>query len=738
MFKKLLYINLFTITILSLFNYIVFHNMNSEAYLESFKAYNQKITNMAFQNIDQQVIEAGMEVPQLYFSDIAQNEDILRPQEEAILGSPVRIRELVNRLERLRKTHRYIKSLDIFYEGTGTVVTGFTAVHQIDTETEIRKYLPWYDTFAASGEETLFLENTQGIYPTNEAVITFVKKIALPKWKGRGIILAIHISLDAFQNLIDEENGTLILADPLGKIMYVSQNANRQVSERVLSEVKERKEEGQQDPLLALTISDEDVTAFSYSSPLTGMKYAYYIQDSTFYADYKVKNRIFLMNFFVSILFNCLILVVLSWINHSTFKKQVLKASKKAGIEIADGKATIDQSLNVLTNEILTLNETVQSSKPLLRQNAVRALLLSREQGMVREELGEYLAFDSVRTVLFYCPEQLDISEMVEPLQESFINRNNMYHALFTTMDRGGIVSILVFDKINGEAVFEDFSETLRETLKDAYMIWGAVYALEKDNIKHSYRSTVEMAQYRFIYPNKKELRYEDIGIEGRKGTGSHLKLFELMERAVNSEHYLDFKFHVESLIVSFKEGNYTIDYCHSTLRDLVGLLYQIMSQKQLDMWIVFGYDIREYYKQIENIDEFGHWVLSICEVLLQNIRQKRQSVDMDMQAHLAQMIEENLENDISLDFLSDQFSMRPDALSRLFKQMMGKGYTEYIKEKKMERAMELLKEDESIKDIAQKLGYNSPQYFIKIFKEIYGLTPYQYKKEHFMKSKDK
>ena len=217
MFKKLLYINLFTITILSLFNYIVFHNMNSEAYLESFKAYNQKITNMAFQNINQQVMEAGMEIPKLYFSDIAQNEDILRPQEEAILGSPVRIRELVNRLERLRKTHRYIKSLDIFYEGTGTVVTGFTAVHQIDTETEIRKYLPWYDTFAASGEETLFLENTQGIYPTNEAVITFVKKIALPKWKGRGIILAIHISLDAFQNLIDEENGTLILADPFRK-----------------------------------------------------------------------------------------------------------------------------------------------------------------------------------------------------------------------------------------------------------------------------------------------------------------------------------------------------------------------------------------------------------------------------------------------------------------------------------------------------------------------------------------
>ena len=44
---------------------------------------------------------------------------------------------------------------------------------------------------------------------------------------------------------------------------------------------------------------------------------------------------------------------------------------------------------------------------------------------------------------------------------------------------------------------------------------------------------------------------------------------------------------------------------------------------------------------------------------------------------------------------------------------------------------------DKSVKDIAQKLGYNSPQYFIKIFKEVYGVTPYQYKKEHFKNSRE-
>lgn len=244
MFKKLLYINLLSITILSLFNYIVFHNMNSKAYLESFKAYNQRITNMAFQNIDQQIVEAAMEIPQLYFSDISQNEDILRPQEEQILGSPVHIRELVNHLDGLRKVYPYVKSLDIYYEGTKTVVTGFTAVHQAESEDGIRKYLPWYDTFTASGKDTLFIGNSQGFYPVNEPVISYVKKIALPKWKGRGILLAVHISSDSFHSLIDEENGTLVLAGPAGEILYVSSENQRQVSETVLKELEERAEAG--------------------------------------------------------------------------------------------------------------------------------------------------------------------------------------------------------------------------------------------------------------------------------------------------------------------------------------------------------------------------------------------------------------------------------------------------------------------------------------------------------------
>ena len=160
MFKKLLYINLFSITFLALFNYLVFHNMNSKAYLESFTEYNQRINDLAFQNIDRQIMEAASEIPKLYFSDIKQNGDLLLPQEEDVMGSPSGIRGMVNQMEEIKKSYPYVKSVDVFYERTKTVVTGFTLVHHIMSADEIEKYLPWYEEFQKTGK--LQMEHRSG------------------------------------------------------------------------------------------------------------------------------------------------------------------------------------------------------------------------------------------------------------------------------------------------------------------------------------------------------------------------------------------------------------------------------------------------------------------------------------------------------------------------------------------------------------------------------------------------
>ena len=716
MFKKLLYINLFSITFLALFNYLVFHNLNSKAYLESFTVYNQRINDLAFQNIDRQIMEAASEIPQLYFSDIKQNEDLLLPQEEDVMGSPAGIRGLVNQMEEIKKSYSYVKSMDVYYEGTQTIVTGFNLVHHITSDEEIKKYLPWYEEFQETGKLNAFLESSQGIYPTGEPVITYASRISRSKWKDRGIVVAIHISPGSLKEYMDEEEGTLMVTTPSGKILYLTKGRDYEEACLVENDVKKQEEkEKNLVTLLPVRLDSGETTIFHSGFQRTGLEYYYYIQNNRLYADYNVQNRIFLMNFLLSIFFNLVILSVFSWFNHCAFKKRMSKASE----------------------EITTLNETVRSSRPLLLQNAVRSLILNRRMDQAYEQAAEYLQYDSVSTAVLYHPDLNGASDLVLRLQEELLNGNGSYHSLFTTMEKGEVAVILSFDAANKEMAYEDFQKRLFAVMEDCHLILGKAFELSKENIRNSYLNAAEIARYRFIYSERLLLTDADVEIEKRKGSGSHLRLFEAIERDIFSENFQDFQYHIEALTVSFQEGNYTIDYCMSTLRDLVSLLYQIMNQRQLDMWIIFGYDIREYYKQIENLEEFKSWMLDLCSILLENMRQKKQNVDTNLQAKLTALIDENLENEISLDFLCDRLDMRPDALSRQFKQVMGKGYTEYIKEKKMARVLELLAEDCSVKEIAGRMGYHSPQYFIKVFKETYGLTPYQYKKQKMGKAEE-
>ena len=87
--------------------------MNSKVYLESFIDYNKRVTNLAFRNIDKQIMESLVDIPQLYFSDLKLNEPVLLPQKRSIIDSPKAITDLVGKLEEIRKVYPYVVSMDI-------------------------------------------------------------------------------------------------------------------------------------------------------------------------------------------------------------------------------------------------------------------------------------------------------------------------------------------------------------------------------------------------------------------------------------------------------------------------------------------------------------------------------------------------------------------------------------------------------------------------------------------------
>lgn len=80
--------------------------------------------------------------------------------------------------------------------------------------------------------------------------------------------------------------------------------------------------------------------------------------------------------------------------------------------------------------------------------------------------------------------------------------------------------------------------------------------------------------------------------------------------------------------------------------------------------------------------------------------------------------------------FLSEMAQMSPSSLRRHFKEHTGKSPGEFVKELRMvTAARRLLVTDERISSIAYELGYDDQNYFARMFKSVFGVSPNQYRK---------
>ncbi|AHV98333.1 response regulator transcription factor [Paenibacillus sabinae] len=89
-----------------------------------------------------------------------------------------------------------------------------------------------------------------------------------------------------------------------------------------------------------------------------------------------------------------------------------------------------------------------------------------------------------------------------------------------------------------------------------------------------------------------------------------------------------------------------------------------------------------------------------------------------------------NLHHEITRDEISNVVHLNPSYLSRLFRMKTGMSLSEYILQKRMERAAELLTTTkDNISQIANSLGYDNFSYFAKMFKKVYQVSPQEFRK---------
>ncbi len=81
-----------------------------------------------------------------------------------------------------------------------------------------------------------------------------------------------------------------------------------------------------------------------------------------------------------------------------------------------------------------------------------------------------------------------------------------------------------------------------------------------------------------------------------------------------------------------------------------------------------------------------------------------------------------------SLDELSARFGYTYTHICKIFKKAYSVTPKEHLNFKKMEYAVGLLKEGKSVNQISEQLGYSTPYNFSRAFKNIYGVSPINFK----------
>ena len=98
---------------------------------------------------------------------------------------------------------------------------------------------------------------------------------------------------------------------------------------------------------------------------------------------------------------------------------------------------------------------------------------------------------------------------------------------------------------------------------------------------------------------------------------------------------------------------------------------------------------------------------------------------------HILKYIDEHIHDKLSLQIISKEMNLSKEYTSAIFKKEMQKTLTDYMNERKLTLARELIVSREmTLHAVANHLGYDNYNYFCRIFKKHFGMTPGQVRKE--------
>jgi len=140
-----------------------------------------------------------------------------------------------------------------------------------------------------------------------------------------------------------------------------------------------------------------------------------------------------------------------------------------------------------------------------------------------------------------------------------------------------------------------------------------------------------------------------------------------------------------------------------------------------------------EYIPIIEKEEKLVEFIsnlfLQFCDT---NEVQNKETKGSKLALKIENYLQENIENDIVLEDISQHMNLSVVHILRIFKKEFGLPIHSYLLNKKVHLAKELLSKNMPIAEVAQMSGFFDQSHLNRSFKRVFQLTPKEYQKNIF------
>jgi two-component system response regulator YesN len=134
---------------------------------------------------------------------------------------------------------------------------------------------------------------------------------------------------------------------------------------------------------------------------------------------------------------------------------------------------------------------------------------------------------------------------------------------------------------------------------------------------------------------------------------------------------------------------------------------------------------------KFETIDDIQSWLRRTMFSISEMVYFRRYSKNSKLFEDVLNYVQSRFSNDVTLRDVANYFSYSPNHLGFLFKEYFKESFSDCVIRMRMEKAAQLLLNPRlKIYEIADQLGYKSLTYFSRQFREFYGTSPGDYRKQ--------